>query len=252
MSLLPLSPDELLTTTRAVRKRLDFDRPVERSVIEECLQIAIQAPTGSNLQRWHFVVVTDQAKRRAIAELYRKSWATYLTSPTAAHQSALRRPDPGRRAAAGRRLGPVPGRPPRARARLSSSRASRGGSTGSRRARRPARGARSCRPSGASCWPRAPEASARPGPPCTCRMSVRSPRSSVSRTSSSPRLRSFRWPTRAARTSSPRTGSRWRASCTGTAGKPGRAPGDAVRRGRRGRPVTPRARSAHRRWRTGR
>jgi nitroreductase len=58
MALLPLSPDELLTTTRAVRKRLDFDRPVERSVIEECLQIAIQAPTGSNLQRWHFVVVT--------------------------------------------------------------------------------------------------------------------------------------------------------------------------------------------------
>jgi nitroreductase len=84
MALLPLGPDELLTTTRAVRKRLDFDRPVERSVIEECLQIAIQAPTGSNLQRWHFVIVTDQAKRRAIADLYRKSWATYLTSPTAA------------------------------------------------------------------------------------------------------------------------------------------------------------------------
>ena len=94
MSLLPLSPDELLTTTRAVRKRLDFDRPVERSVIEECLQIAIQAPTGSNLQRWHFVVVTDQAKRRAIAELYRKSWATYLTSPTAA--TNLRFDDPTR------------------------------------------------------------------------------------------------------------------------------------------------------------
>jgi nitroreductase len=46
-----LSPDELLTTTRAVRKRLDFDRPVARSVIEECLQIALQAPTGSNRQR---------------------------------------------------------------------------------------------------------------------------------------------------------------------------------------------------------
>jgi nitroreductase len=94
MSLLPLSPDELLTTTRAVRKRLDFDRPVERSVIEECLRIAIQAPTGSNLQRWHFVVVTDQAKRRAIAELYRKSWANYLTSPTAA--TNLRFDDPTR------------------------------------------------------------------------------------------------------------------------------------------------------------
>ncbi len=84
MSLLKLDPDELLTTTRAVRKRLDFDRPVERSVIEECLRIALQAPTGGNRQQWHFVVVTDPAKRRAIADLYRKSWAVYLTSPTAA------------------------------------------------------------------------------------------------------------------------------------------------------------------------
>lgn len=84
MSLLPLGLDELLTTTRAVRRRLDLDRPVERSVIEECLQIALQAPSGSNRQRWHFVVVTDQDKRLAIAELYRKSWAAYLTSPTAA------------------------------------------------------------------------------------------------------------------------------------------------------------------------
>jgi len=84
MPLLPFTPDQLLTTTRAVRKRLDLDRPVEPSVIEECLQIAIQAPTGSNRQRWHFVVVTDQVKRLAIAELYRKSWAMYLSSPTAA------------------------------------------------------------------------------------------------------------------------------------------------------------------------
>ena len=80
----PLSPDALLTTTRAVRKRLDFDRPVERAVIEECLEIALQAPTGGNRQQWHFVVVTDAAKRRAIADLYRKSWAVYLTSATAA------------------------------------------------------------------------------------------------------------------------------------------------------------------------
>lgn len=79
-----LSPDELLTTTRAVRKRLDFDRPVERSVIEACLRIAVQAPTGGNRQRWHFVVVTDPARRRALADLYRKSWAVYLTTPTAA------------------------------------------------------------------------------------------------------------------------------------------------------------------------
>jgi nitroreductase len=84
MALLPLSPDELLTTTRAVRKRLDFSRPVERAVIEECLEIALQAPTGGNRQRWHFVVVTDPAKRAALADLYRKAWAVYLTTPTAA------------------------------------------------------------------------------------------------------------------------------------------------------------------------
>ncbi len=54
-----LTPDELLTTTRSVRKRLDFTRPVEREVIQECLAIAQQAPAASNMQNWHFMVVTD-------------------------------------------------------------------------------------------------------------------------------------------------------------------------------------------------
>ena len=102
MPTLPLTPDQLLTTTRAVRKRLDFDRPVERAVIEECLEIALQAPTGGNRQRWHFVVVTDPAKRRAIADLYRKSWAVYLTSATAAPN--LHYDDPAREASQ-RRVG---------------------------------------------------------------------------------------------------------------------------------------------------
>ena len=53
------SVDHLLSTTRSVRKRLDFGRPVDRAVIEKCIEIAIQAPTGSNQQGWHFVVVTD-------------------------------------------------------------------------------------------------------------------------------------------------------------------------------------------------
>ena len=60
--------DHLLTTTRSVRKRLDLDRPVERQVIEQCLEIAAQAPSGSNRQGWHFVVVTDAEKKRFIAE----------------------------------------------------------------------------------------------------------------------------------------------------------------------------------------
>jgi nitroreductase len=83
-TLLSLTLDELLTTTRAVRKRLDLSRPVEREVILECLAIAQQAPTASNMQNWHFVVVTDPGKRAALAEIYRKGWDVYLTMPIAA------------------------------------------------------------------------------------------------------------------------------------------------------------------------
>jgi nitroreductase len=68
--------DELLTTTRAVRKRLDFDRPVPPEVIEECIALAIQAPTGSNSQGWRWLVVTDDAHKKVIADAYRRGWAT--------------------------------------------------------------------------------------------------------------------------------------------------------------------------------
>jgi len=66
------SADKLLTTTRSVRKRLDLDRPVEIEVVRECIDIAFQAPTGTNAQNWSFVVVTDPAKRAAIADAYRR------------------------------------------------------------------------------------------------------------------------------------------------------------------------------------
>lgn len=69
--------DHLLTTTRSVRKRLDLDRPVGREVIEQCLEIAAQAPSGSNRQGWHFMVVTDAEKKQFIAERYRKAWYGY-------------------------------------------------------------------------------------------------------------------------------------------------------------------------------
>jgi nitroreductase len=78
MTALELSADELLSTTRAVRKRLDLSRPVEREVLEECLRLAQQAPSGSNLQRWHFVVVTDEGRRAALGELWRKGAETYF------------------------------------------------------------------------------------------------------------------------------------------------------------------------------
>src|SRR4051794_27025835 len=78
---LELTPDELLSTTRAVRKRLDLERPVERSVLEECVDLAFQAPTGSNRQGWHFVFVTDPEKRRRLADLYGASFDRYIDTP---------------------------------------------------------------------------------------------------------------------------------------------------------------------------
>lgn len=74
---LGLSADEVLTTTRAVRKRLDFDRPVERDVVMECLDIALQAPTGSNRQGWQWMFVTDDDKKLALRDIYLERFAPY-------------------------------------------------------------------------------------------------------------------------------------------------------------------------------
>jgi nitroreductase len=80
MTTLPLTPDELLTTTRSVRKRLDFTRPVPDALVRECLEIALQAPSGSNRQGWHWIVVTDPAKRAGLGDLYRRAVDSYLKS----------------------------------------------------------------------------------------------------------------------------------------------------------------------------
>jgi nitroreductase len=78
---LDLNADQVLTTTRAVRKRLDFERPVPMELVLECIGVAQQAPTGSNTQRWHFVVVTDLAKRKALGEIYERAFKVYRASP---------------------------------------------------------------------------------------------------------------------------------------------------------------------------
>jgi nitroreductase len=99
MPQLDLSPDELLTTTRSVRKRLDFSRPVETEIIQECLEIAAQAPTGGNRQTWHFVVVTDAQQRLALGDIYRRGFALYLQRIlSATPASALKALSPDRRA----------------------------------------------------------------------------------------------------------------------------------------------------------
>lgn len=91
-----LSIDELLTTTRTVRKRLDLTRPVPLELVRECLEIALQAPSGSNRQGWEWVVVTDPAKRAAIGEVYGRSVREYLASP--ASVARLHADDPERHA----------------------------------------------------------------------------------------------------------------------------------------------------------
>ena len=77
MALLPLSPDELLSTTRAVRKRLDFSRPVPDELIRECVSIAMQSPSGSNNMTMQFVIVKDPAKRKAIGDVYKQCYSIY-------------------------------------------------------------------------------------------------------------------------------------------------------------------------------
>jgi nitroreductase len=86
---LDLTPDQLLSTTRTVRKRLDLSRPVERELLEECFDLALQAPTGGNQQGWHFVVVTDADHKKALAELYRKSQSETEPPSAPAGQEAV-------------------------------------------------------------------------------------------------------------------------------------------------------------------
>lgn len=79
--------DYILTTTRSVRLRLDFDRPIDPAVITECLEIALQAPTASNSQQWQWLVITDPEKIAGVAQIYRESF----------HQLAAARADEGPR-----------------------------------------------------------------------------------------------------------------------------------------------------------
>jgi nitroreductase len=93
--------DQVLTTTRAVRNRMDFDRPVDRAVVEQCLRLAQQAPMGSNLEDWRIVAVDDPALRKKLAELYTEVWYQTVEGPLASGEAATTtrlspsvRPDP--------------------------------------------------------------------------------------------------------------------------------------------------------------
>jgi len=77
---LDLTADQLLSTTRSVRKRLDLERPVETEIVLECLDLALQAPTGSNRQGWHWMFITDADKKKALADLYKSNFLAYRDS----------------------------------------------------------------------------------------------------------------------------------------------------------------------------
>jgi nitroreductase len=81
--------DQLLATTRSVRRRLDLTRPVEPEVIMECLNLAVQAPTASGVQRWRWLIVTDPNKRAALADLYREGNVEFqkMMAGRGAHES---------------------------------------------------------------------------------------------------------------------------------------------------------------------
>jgi nitroreductase len=101
MTALPLTSDQVLTTTRTVRKRLDLTRPVPLPLVRECLEIALQAPTGSNRQGWEWLVVTDPGQRAALSAVYLRSLTEYLAAMGSA---ASRYPDDPERSATQQRV----------------------------------------------------------------------------------------------------------------------------------------------------
>src|SRR5205807_2469008 len=80
--------DRLLTTTRAVRKRLDVTRPVPRGIVLECIRLATQAPAGQNVQRWRWLVIDDVEVRAGLAALYRRAFEPYIAERNARGETA--------------------------------------------------------------------------------------------------------------------------------------------------------------------
>lgn len=78
--MLHLSAEDLLTSTRSVRKRLDLNKPVPHEIIEQCIDLALQAPSGSNRQGWQWMVVTEPELKKGLADIYRPIWQAYSAS----------------------------------------------------------------------------------------------------------------------------------------------------------------------------
>lgn len=82
--------EQVLTTTRSVRLRLELGRPVDRAVIDDCLRIALQAPNGANRQDWRFLVIDDPELKSAVAKYYRAAFEDRLRKRPETGQRALR------------------------------------------------------------------------------------------------------------------------------------------------------------------
>jgi nitroreductase len=85
--------DEILATTRSVRRRIDFERAVAPALLLECIELAVQAPTGVGGESWRFVIVTDRDKKCAIAELYRRAFDDYTATRAAEHAATGTAPE---------------------------------------------------------------------------------------------------------------------------------------------------------------
>jgi nitroreductase len=96
--------DHLLSTTRAVRRKLDLDRPVGNEVIVECIRLATQAPTASNIQYWRWVVVRDQSLKDELGKLFRKVGNAYMQRRVKALGVAVNEPAMARAVASGQYL----------------------------------------------------------------------------------------------------------------------------------------------------
>lgn len=94
--MLDLTADELLSTTRSVRHRLDLDRAVELGVVRQCLELAVQAPTGGSVESWRWLLVRSADTRARIADIYRE-----VTAELFEHRRATATSESSRRAYAG-------------------------------------------------------------------------------------------------------------------------------------------------------
>lgn len=86
-----MDTDQLLSTTRAVRRKLDLERPVEPEVLDECLRLALQAPTPGNAQAWRWMVVRDQGVKNQLAALFRSVGTPYLDAAEASGNPSMAR-----------------------------------------------------------------------------------------------------------------------------------------------------------------